>query len=77
MNNLMLNIAIMLIGSSLVSLAVCVLYLKNKNQMKPNIGNIGDIGQTFENEDEMQIISTPSKSDKYVVRSKEIEDEER
>lgn len=76
MNGLMLNIAIMLIGSTSVALLTCVLYLKNKKAITDSPIR-KSLPEDFEESEEMRIFSTPSKNDKYVVRSKEIEDEER
>lgn len=78
MKDLILNSVIMIVGSTLVSFLTCVLYLKNKKQISnPNRQTNFQEQREFEDEQEMKIFSTPSKNDKFVVRSKEIEDEER
>lgn len=75
---LALDLAVMLVGSGIVSLIVCILYFRNKNVYHEIVEENQKLQDEFEaDEVGMKIYSTPSKADKYVIRSKEIEDEEK
>lgn len=80
MKHLLIDLAIMLIGSSAVALIVCKLYLRDRQRILRQAYGQSQAGEQSENDleypKEMVIISTPHKKDKYVIRSKEIEAEE-
>jgi hypothetical protein len=74
--NALLDLAIMLVGSSAMAFLVCKIYIKNTQEgYQELLEETKDLPEYEEGE--MRVYSTPLKKDKTVIRSKEIEDEEK